>query len=392
MRQVLRRTLPTVAVGMLLAGCSTTTVVGTASPGAGEPVDVAADQFPITGVSDSEVDQFARNALADLETFWKATYPEFFGEEYKPLAGGYFSVDSDEHRPVGLPGDRHRLRAGVHPAGGGRGQRLLHLRVRPGRLRPGPDPGAVGQLRRASSARWSWPTSSATRCRAGSAAGRRADHRRDAGRLLRRCLDPLGGRRQRRARRDPRARARRRRPRLPAAPRPGRQRSRTTRRRTAPTSTACPASTRDSTAAWRPAATSSVTTGSSPPRSSTRRSTTEGNAPYERHRRLDHRHACRSSGGRSSRRPGPGLPGPGGPGVRRNGAGVRRHGRRGPRARVLRVRHDGLLRPDGAGRPAYDRSATSPSVPRSRSPTRSRRGIRRSCRPTTAMPPGRPSA
>jgi predicted metalloprotease len=94
MRQVLRRTLPTVAVGMLLAGCSTTTVVGTASPGAGETSDVSADQFPITGVSDSEVDQFARNALADLETFWKQAYPDNFGEEFTPLQGGYFSVDS----------------------------------------------------------------------------------------------------------------------------------------------------------------------------------------------------------------------------------------------------------------------------------------------------------
>ena len=103
MRQVLRRTLPTVAVGMLLAGCSTTTVVGTASPGAGEPSDVAADQFPITGVSDSEVDQFARNALADLETFWKQAYPDNYGEEYTPLAGGYFSVDSTNIDPSAYP-------------------------------------------------------------------------------------------------------------------------------------------------------------------------------------------------------------------------------------------------------------------------------------------------
>jgi predicted metalloprotease len=103
MRQVLRRTLPTLAVGMLLAGCSSTTVVGTASPGAGEPVDVAAEEFPITGVSDSDIDQFARNALADLNTFWSQAYPEFFGEEYTPLAGGYFSVDSTNIDPSAYP-------------------------------------------------------------------------------------------------------------------------------------------------------------------------------------------------------------------------------------------------------------------------------------------------
>ena len=70
-------------------------VGGQATPGAGEPVDVAADAFPITGVSDSPVDQFARNALADLNTFWSEAYPEFFGEDFTPLAGGYFSVDSE---------------------------------------------------------------------------------------------------------------------------------------------------------------------------------------------------------------------------------------------------------------------------------------------------------
>ena len=53
MRQVLRRALPTAAAGVLLAGCSTTVVQGQASPGEGEPVDVAAEAFPITGVSDA---------------------------------------------------------------------------------------------------------------------------------------------------------------------------------------------------------------------------------------------------------------------------------------------------------------------------------------------------
>jgi predicted metalloprotease len=103
MRQALRRMLPTLAVGMLLAGCSTTTVVGTASPGAGEPVDVTSEQFPITGAADNDTDRLARNALTDLEAFWQASYPEFFGEEYEPLAGGYFSVDSTNIDPAAYP-------------------------------------------------------------------------------------------------------------------------------------------------------------------------------------------------------------------------------------------------------------------------------------------------
>jgi predicted metalloprotease len=95
MTPVLRRALPALVAGLLLAGCSTDVVVGQASPGPGEPVDVSAEEFPITGVSDEPIDQFARNALADLDTFWASSYPEFFGEEYTPLQGGYFSVDSE---------------------------------------------------------------------------------------------------------------------------------------------------------------------------------------------------------------------------------------------------------------------------------------------------------
>jgi predicted metalloprotease len=102
MRQVVRRGLPAAVIGLLLAGC-TSTVVGTASPGAGEPTDVSADAFPITGVSDDPIDQFARNALADLNTFWQEQYPQNFGEDFQPLQGGYFSVDSQAVDPGAYP-------------------------------------------------------------------------------------------------------------------------------------------------------------------------------------------------------------------------------------------------------------------------------------------------
>ena len=94
MRHVLRRAVAAAAVGsVLLTGCAST-VSGTASRGASVPEDVPADEFPITGAADDETDRLARNALADLDTFWSQAYPEYFGEEYQPLAGGYFSVDS----------------------------------------------------------------------------------------------------------------------------------------------------------------------------------------------------------------------------------------------------------------------------------------------------------
>ena len=90
-----RLTLLLALIALLLTGCGAARhVAGQASPGASEPVDVAADALPIIGVSDSGIDQLARNALADLNTFWAQAYPEFFGGEFTPLENGYFSVDS----------------------------------------------------------------------------------------------------------------------------------------------------------------------------------------------------------------------------------------------------------------------------------------------------------
>jgi predicted metalloprotease len=89
----LRRAVLGLAVGAVLAGCSVP-VVGTASPGRGEPVDVTAAQLPITAAVPGPVDQMVRNALTDLTTFWSTAYPQNFGKPFRPLKGGYFSVDA----------------------------------------------------------------------------------------------------------------------------------------------------------------------------------------------------------------------------------------------------------------------------------------------------------
>ncbi|MCU1669661.1 MAG: putative protein of unknown function zinc metallopeptidase [Mycobacterium sp.] len=94
MRRRLRRLLPIVVTCTLLSGC-VGAVVRADAPGRGKPVDVAARDFPITGVSAAPIDQFARNALTDLNVFWAQVYPRYFGAPYRPLHGGYFSVDSE---------------------------------------------------------------------------------------------------------------------------------------------------------------------------------------------------------------------------------------------------------------------------------------------------------
>src|SRR5688500_11929990 len=93
MRRPLRRALAVTGVSVLLvAGCSGTTP-GPPSGGPRQLVDVPAEELRITGATGSPIDRVARNAIADLETFWSEAFPRFYGTDFPPLAGGYFSVD-----------------------------------------------------------------------------------------------------------------------------------------------------------------------------------------------------------------------------------------------------------------------------------------------------------
>jgi predicted metalloprotease len=103
MRLGLRRGLTAAAVGcVLLTGCSNA-VTGSANPGAGEPTDVAAADFPITGADNGPVDQGVRNALTDLYTFWQKEFPANFGGNFQPLHGGVFSIDPSHFNPADYP-------------------------------------------------------------------------------------------------------------------------------------------------------------------------------------------------------------------------------------------------------------------------------------------------
>jgi predicted metalloprotease len=102
-RQALLRPLLAVVLGALLTGCAVP-VVGRASPGPGQPVDVTAAQLPITGAADDDVDQLVRNALADITTFWDQSLPAAYGRTLRPLRGGVFSVDSRDLDPKAYPG------------------------------------------------------------------------------------------------------------------------------------------------------------------------------------------------------------------------------------------------------------------------------------------------
>jgi predicted metalloprotease len=90
-------------VGLLaLSGCA---VVVLGRPSADRPPvgDAPPGSVRIVGATDDPVDELARNALADLQTYWSQQFPDVFGRSFTPLRGGYFSVDPDNIDPAQYP-------------------------------------------------------------------------------------------------------------------------------------------------------------------------------------------------------------------------------------------------------------------------------------------------
>jgi predicted metalloprotease len=103
-RRLLAAAVGSVALLAALAGCAPTLVVGSASPADGQVGVVQPGDFPVIGATDDEVDLLARNGLVDLNTFWQDQFPATFGQEFSPLAGGYYSVDPADLAPASYPG------------------------------------------------------------------------------------------------------------------------------------------------------------------------------------------------------------------------------------------------------------------------------------------------
>jgi predicted metalloprotease len=90
-------------VGLLASSGCVSVVIG--RPSAQQPAAPRAGDggVMIVGAVDGPVDQQARNALADLETYWAEQFPEVYGQDFEPLQGGYFSVDPDDVDPRVYP-------------------------------------------------------------------------------------------------------------------------------------------------------------------------------------------------------------------------------------------------------------------------------------------------
>ncbi|RKT57216.1 putative metalloprotease [Saccharothrix australiensis] len=64
-------------------------------PGAGKVVAKGGvDPGFIRGTDGGPVDRLAATAITDIDAFWEAAFPDAFGEKWRPLEGGIYSVDT----------------------------------------------------------------------------------------------------------------------------------------------------------------------------------------------------------------------------------------------------------------------------------------------------------
>lgn len=91
---------------VLLAGCATG-ISGRAAadpeavPPAGKPLGYTPSDFPIEFALADGADQIARDALDDILGYYSSWYPDVFGHEFRPPAGGYFSIAPGEGNASG---------------------------------------------------------------------------------------------------------------------------------------------------------------------------------------------------------------------------------------------------------------------------------------------------
>ncbi|OAN40088.1 neutral zinc metallopeptidase [Mycolicibacterium iranicum] len=85
-----------IAVALLLAACGGSSPQGAKSPGSAAPAKSATppdtSNVKIQGDEDDPVNQLVMQAIADLESYWGAQFPELYGTEFKPVEGGYYAA------------------------------------------------------------------------------------------------------------------------------------------------------------------------------------------------------------------------------------------------------------------------------------------------------------
>lgn len=92
----IRRAVVALAVAAALgaSGCANA-ISGHVAAGSSTPsvTDAPNANIPIHGDSHDMVDQIAGNAIADIQAFWTKEMPPVFHKKYRPVRGGFYSVD-----------------------------------------------------------------------------------------------------------------------------------------------------------------------------------------------------------------------------------------------------------------------------------------------------------
>ena len=91
------------AVLLVLSACAAPVTGSAGRSSGGAPSNVPDSQVQIVGATDGAVDTHARNALADLQSYWTGQFPSVFDKRFTPLQGGYFSVDPNNIDPATYP-------------------------------------------------------------------------------------------------------------------------------------------------------------------------------------------------------------------------------------------------------------------------------------------------
>lgn len=78
------------AVVLLLAGCGGGSKPEAANQSAAGKPDTS--NIEISGDASAPVNELVVEAITDLESYWGKEFPELYGEDYKPVEGGFYSV------------------------------------------------------------------------------------------------------------------------------------------------------------------------------------------------------------------------------------------------------------------------------------------------------------
>ena len=82
-----------VAIALLAAGC-TAEIPG--RPRAAKVVkkEASTETVQVRGSDNGAIDKLAATALTDINDFWKDSFQQTFNKPWKPLTGGFYSVDT----------------------------------------------------------------------------------------------------------------------------------------------------------------------------------------------------------------------------------------------------------------------------------------------------------